>query len=170
MATTLFVRWAQELEGGSEAADADPVGALERVVEALERDWGTWEVPWGEVNRLQRPDAAGRQPFSDELPSLPVAGAPGWLGSVFTFHTDAPAAGKRGYGVHGNSFVKVIEFTPEPRARSLWVFGQSADPDSPHYFDQAELYSERRFKAAWFTREEVEAHTERTVRLRYEIR
>jgi len=168
VATTLFVRWAQALQSPPGSADADRVAALERAVSALEREWGTWEVPWGEVNRLQRPDAAGRQPFSDQLPSLPVAGAPGWLGSVFTFHTRTPAGVRRGYGVHGNSFVKVIELTPVPRARSLLVFGQRADPDSPHYFDQAQLYSEKRFKQGWFTRADVEAHAESTVRLRYE--
>lgn len=167
VATTLFVRWAEALARGSGSDEAGRVSALERVVAALEDDWGTWEVPWGELNRLQRPDAAGREPFSDELPSLAVAGAPGWLGSVFTFHTRTAPDGKRGYGVHGNSFVKVIEFTPRPRARSLWVFGQSARPESPHYFDQAELYSQRRFKVAWFARSEVEANTQRTVRLQY---
>jgi penicillin amidase len=44
------------------------------------------------------------------------------------------------------------------------VFGQSGDPESPHFFDQAPLYSERRFKPAWFTREEVEANATRSYR------
>jgi acyl-homoserine lactone acylase PvdQ len=42
------------------------------------------------------------------------------------------------------------------------VFGQSGDPASPHYFDQAKLYSAKRFKPARFSREDVEAHAQRT--------
>lgn len=34
-------------------------------------------------------------------------------------------------------------------------------PSSSHYFDQAALYARREFKPAWFTTEEVNAHTER---------
>ena len=34
----------------------------------------------------------------------------------------------------------------QPLARSLLVMGESADPKSPHYFDQAPLYSAGRFK------------------------
>jgi len=37
------------------------------------------------------------------------------------------------------------------------TFGQSADPASPPWFDQAPLFATGRFKRAWFTREEVEA-------------
>jgi acyl-homoserine lactone acylase PvdQ len=168
--TTLFVLW-------SEAVNADRVketdrwlAALAQLVERLETDWGTWEVPWGELNRIQRPDAAGRLPFDDARPSLPVSGAPGWLGSVFTFHARRAENGKRRYGMHGNSFVKVVEFTPAVQARSIFVFGQSGDPASPHYFDQAELYSAGEFKPAWFSRDEVEAHAGRTYSLRVPAR
>ncbi|MDX1546317.1 MAG: penicillin acylase family protein [Rhodothermales bacterium] len=162
---TLFVRWAQLVNPDQGPAPARWLEGLVRVVNDLERTWGTWEVPWGEVNRIQRPDAAGRAPFDDALPSQPVAGAPGWLGSVFTFHARPAEAGRRHYGVHGNSFVKVIEFTPEVRARSIFVFGQSGDPASPHYFDQAALYSAKQFKPAWFSRDEVTARAAKTYTL-----
>jgi penicillin amidase len=165
VATTLFVHWSQIVNPDRVARTDRWLDALAQVVGRLEAEWGTWEVSWGEVNRIQRPDAAGHRPFDDAAPSLPVAGAPGWLGSVFTFHARRAEDGKRSYGVHGNSFVKVVEFTPTPRARSIFVFGQSGDPASPHYFDQAELYSAKLFKAAWFMREEVEAHATRSYQL-----
>lgn len=162
VSTTLFVLWTEVVNPDRVKQTDQWIEALTQVVEDLKSDWGTWEVPWGEVNRIQRPDAAGRLPFDDALPSQPVAGAPGWLGSVFTFHARRAEGGKRRYGRHGNSFVKVVEFAPEVRARSIFVFGQSGDPASPHYFDQADLYSAKQFKPAWFSRDEVEAQAERT--------
>lgn len=131
--------------------------ALARVLEDLERDWGRMEVAWGELNRLQRPPSQDPDDFSPDLPSVPVAGAPSGVGSIFVFHSEFGSTGIR-YGQHGNSFMKVIEFGPTVRGRSLLVFGQSGDPESPHFFDQAQLYSDREFKPAWFTREEVEAN------------
>ncbi len=162
-ATTLFVSWAERWDGASrgEPVEWAAVRALERALTALERDWGSWRVAWGEANRVQRPDASGRVPFDDARPSLPVPGAPGWLGSVFTFHTRRAPAGKRGYGVHGNSFVKVVELGPQIRARSVLTFGQSGHPQSPHYFDQAPIYAAPGLKPAWFARDSVEAHAAR---------
>ena len=134
------------------------VEALASVLDDLERDWGRTEVAWGELNRLQRPPSQNDDDFSADLPSVPVAGAPAAAGSVFVFHIGDWGRTSVRYGEHGNSFMKVIEFGPVARGRSLLVFGQSGDPESPHFFDQAQLYSDRRFKPAWFTREEVEAN------------
>ena len=166
-ATTLFVEWAQRYLGRDDRFREQDFGRLEALGVAMERltdDWGTWRVAWGELNRAQRPDASGQAPFSDDLPSVPVAGAPAWLGSVFTYHTQKAPGGRRFYGVHGNSFVKVIEFGPEIGARSILTFGQSGHPDSRHYFDQAETYGSKGFKPAWFSRAEVEANAARTYR------
>ncbi len=146
------------------AAGAFPVvAALEKAVEALQNAHGTWRVPWGEVNRLQRVHTSGTlENFSDARPSLPVPGAPGDVGLVFAFRNRAAEGQKRRYGVSGDSYVAVVEFAPRIRTRSLLVFGQSADPSSPHYFDQAPLYSEQRFKPAWFYPDEVKKSAERT--------
>jgi acyl-homoserine lactone acylase PvdQ len=159
--TTWFVlgieRWFMDYYRGSERPPFAHLEALARVLVGLERDWGRTEVAWGELNRLQRPPSQDPDDFSADQPSLPVAGAPSAAGSVFVFHTEPGSTGVR-YGQHGNSFMKVIEFGQTVRGRSLLVFGQSGDSDSPHFFDQAQLYSDREFKPAWFTREEVEAN------------
>ncbi|HKJ44402.1 MAG TPA: penicillin acylase family protein, partial [Balneolales bacterium] len=72
---------------------------------------------------------------------------------------------KRQYGTVGNSFVKVIDFGPQIRSRSVIEFGQSADPKSPHFFDQAPLYAKEKFKKAWFYRKDVKKHTERSYKV-----
>lgn len=148
--------WLTEQEGRS--GPYPNLQALATTLEDLKAIHGTSEVAWGEINRLQRPPSDDPAGFSDELPSLPVGGTPGWAGSIFTFHSDTLGTVERRYGSFGNTFVKVIEFGLTIRGRSVVVFGHSGDPDSPHFFDQAPLYVERRFKPAWFSRADVEAN------------
>ncbi len=164
VATSLFVVasgiWRQRQRSEIEPSPFVYLEALAEALVELEQGWGSHLVTWGELNRLQRPVPPDPDYFSDELPSLPIAGAPSRLGSIFAFHSFPAGQGGRRYGFHGNSFVKVVEFAPEVRGRSVLVFGQSGDPDSAHYFDQAPLYARRRFKPAWFSRPEVEANAE----------
>jgi penicillin amidase len=142
------------------------IRALEATLEDLEKTRGTWKVAWGEINRLQRIhgsqiDLQGRGAFRDDLPSLPVAGAPGSLGVVFNFYTLPQAGQKRRYGVAGHSFVGVVELALRPNLKTILQFGESGDPDSPHWFDQAALYAKKQFKPSWYVPTDVLAHSER---------
>jgi penicillin amidase len=140
------------------------VAILEYTMGDIAKTWGTWKVGWGEMARIQRVHTSGvLEPFSDDKHSLPVVGGPGdYVGIVFAFFTPAAKGQKRRYGTAGHSYVSVVEFGPQVQARSLLQFGQNADPQSKHYFDQARLYSNQQFKPAWFTLDEIKANLERS--------
>jgi penicillin amidase len=138
--------------------------ALESALVDLEKTRGSWKVAWGEINRLQRIhgsqiDLQGHGGFRDDQPSLPVAGAPGPLGVVFNFYALPQAGQKRRYGVAGHSFVAAVELAAQPKVKTILQFGESGDPSSPHWFDQAALYARKEFKPSWYTQAEVEDHS-----------
>jgi acyl-homoserine-lactone acylase len=142
------------------------VRALEATLADLEKTRGSWKVAWGEINRLQRVhgseiDLLGRGAFRDEKPSLPIAGAPGTLGVVFNFYTLPQAGQKRRYGVAGHSYVAAVELAEEPRVKTILQFGESGDPGSAHWFDQAVLYARKQLKPACYTQAEVMAQSQR---------
>ncbi len=62
----------------------------------------------------------------------------------------------------GSQSTRLVELGVPVRSWSLHAYGQSDDPASPHYDDQAILLSERRFKPVWFNRNDLEGHIEST--------
>lgn len=144
---------------------SDPAERLEvfaATLAELERKFGAALVPWGEVNRFQRLDGAIEEHYDDAAPSLPVGLASGTWGALAAFGTRRRDDVDRLYGRRGNSFVAVVEFGERVRAKSLLAGGQSGDPASPHFDDQAERYVNVEFKDVPFYREDVEARAERT--------
>jgi penicillin amidase len=157
VAMTLFSLWHDRV---SRDENQNQLTALTEVIDALQSDFGTWKVAWGELTRLQRRDESKNEQFSDTDPSLPVSGVNGNDGAVFTVYA-APVRGqKRRYGVAGGTYISVVEFGPKLRALSIHTFGASGDPKSRHYMDQAVLYTRGEFKPSWLTLDEIRAHLE----------
>ena len=136
-------------------SDKTKLEALEKAIERLEEDFGTWNIAWGEVNRFQRitNDIQGR--FDDSFPSLPIGYNSSFWGSLAAYGSRPYPNTKKWYGNVGNSFVAVVEFGPKVKAKSLLAGGQSGNPFSPHFVDQAERYSKGEFKDVSFYREDV---------------
>lgn len=157
-----FVTMAEVEWAGRESAPAERLAAFAATVSKLDADFGTWGVPWSEVNRFQRLDGAIDQHFDDTQPSLPVPMASGNWGALAAFGALPGEGTKRIYGRKGNSFVAAVEFGPRVKAKTLLAGGQSGDPGSPHFADQAGRYANRQFKDVAFYREDVERRAART--------
>ncbi len=176
--TSLAIFWAQDLSATyGAAAKAHEVQVLDYIqaaltpqqrLQALERasaklaaDFGTWQTPWGEINRFQRLSGDIVQPFDDSKPSLPVAFASANWGSLAAFGMTSKPRTKKIYGERGNSFVAAVEFGPRIKARSILAGGESGNPASPHFSDQAAMYARGEFKDVLFYKADVEKHLER---------
>jgi acyl-homoserine lactone acylase PvdQ len=178
---TLAIYWGQELRqqifsripAGSDqlsiinymvaqTSAEEKIKALENVVDELQRDFGTWKVAWGEVNRFQRLTGKITETYDDTKPSLAVASTSSFWGSLAAFGSRKYPGTKKMYGYVGNSFVAVVEFGKEVKAKSLLAGGNNNNPLSPHFADQAPLYSQGKFKDVWFYKKDVVKHAEKT--------
>jgi acyl-homoserine-lactone acylase len=146
----------------SPAAGPARLQALARASARLTADFGTWQTPWGEINRFQRLTGDVVQRHDDAKPSIPVPFGSATWGSLAAYGQSGPRTTKRIYGNRGNSFVAAVEFGPRVKAKSILAGGVSGDPKSPHFYDQAEMYSRGQFKDVLFYREDVEKHRERS--------
>jgi acyl-homoserine-lactone acylase len=179
--TALAIFWGQEMleRKGSEARDSDePVydylvghltaserlDALTAAVTRLQNDFGRWQTPWGDINRYQRLTDDVVQPVDDAKPSLPVGFASSNWGALASFDAVYPRKTKKIYGSVGNSFVAAVEFGPTVRAKAIMSGGESGDPSSPHFTDQAHMFTEGRFRDVLFSPADVSAHAERSYR------
>ncbi|AHG88211.1 peptidase S45 penicillin amidase [Gemmatirosa kalamazoonensis] len=177
--TTVAVFWAEELfrrsQGrglGSVVGDdalfartsaADKLAALDAAVARLTTDFGSWRTPWGEFNRFQRLTGDLVAHYDDAQPSVPVGFTSALWGSLASFRARRGPDTKREYGYSGNSFVAAIEFGKDSvRARAVSAGGESGDPKSPHFTDQAVRYATGNLRPVYFYPNQLVGHTERT--------
>ena len=143
---------------------AEKLAALAEASDRLTADFGSWKTPWGQINRFQRNDGAIVQTFDDAKPSIPVPFTSAQWGSLASFGAKRWPGTKRYYGTLGNSFVAVVEFGDRVRARAVSAGGESGDPASPHFNDQAQRYAIGNLRDVYFYPEDVKAHAVKTYR------
>jgi acyl-homoserine-lactone acylase len=177
--TALAIFWGQELidrkgaaarEAGAPVYDylvghltpADRLDGLTAAIAKLQRDFGRWQTPWGDINRFQRLTDDIVQPFDDAKPSLPVGFAASSWGALASFDSHYPRSTKKIYGSVGNSFVAAVEFGPAVRAKAIMSGGASGHPGSQHFTDQASMFTQGQFRDVLFNPEDVLTHAERS--------
>ena len=176
--TSLAVYWGEEL-GRRVGDDARKTGvtadhymansataeqrlqALAAASDKLAADFGSWKTPWGDINRFQRLTGDIVQPFSDAGPSIPVGFTSSRWGSLASFGARSYTGTKKMYGNTGNSFVAVVEFGDKVQAKAVSAGGESGDPRSKHFKDQATRYSTGDLRDVYFYPAQLSGHTER---------
>jgi acyl-homoserine-lactone acylase len=175
LATSLAVFWGEALWDKCAAAAKDAgmqvldymiahssrdqrMAALREASDRLQKDFGNWRTPWGEINRFQRNDGAIVQTFDDARPSIPVPFTSSQWGSLASFGAKRYPGTRRYYGTTGNSFVAAVEFGPRVRAVAVSTGGESGDPASPHFQDQALRYAHGDLRPVYFWPDELAGH------------
>lgn len=144
------------------ATPEERLGALSRILASLQKGFGTWKLPWGQINRFQRLGPSDGAAFDNNKPSLPVGFGPSYFGSLPSYET--VWQGSQQYGVAGNSFVAAVSFGPRLKAKSISTGGQSFDAASKHFTDQAALFCRGELKEVYFYKEDVLRHARKTYR------
>lgn len=127
---------------------ADPARAAEAFVWAVEetaRRHGRWDVAWGDVHRVRRGTV-----------DVPVGGCSGLMGCFRVLGFTREADGKLAANT-GDGWVLAVEFGDTPRAYSVLAYGESPQPASPWYADQAAMFARGDLKKVAFTARDVDA-------------
>lgn len=138
--------WSAEAPMTTPRGLGDPDAAVVAFMAALDeavRRWGDWDVTWGEVHRLR-----------SEHHDLPIGGCASALGCFRVLGYVDDDDGR--YRVHrGDGWVLAVEFGDPPRAWSVLAYGNSDQPNSELYYDQAELFADNRMKPVAFTEADI---------------
>ena len=115
-----------------EITEADVLQALSVTQDHFYKKFGGLSVRLGDFQRHIRGDK-----------NLPLAGGPDVLAAMYSKEQ------KDGTfkGIAGESYIELVQFTPEGIIiETVNAYGSSAEPDSPHYNDQMELFVNQQLK------------------------
>ena len=128
---------------------AAAVATLELAAQQVQKQYGSLDVPWGDVMRIRY---AGK--------NLPGNGGPGDPLGVFRVAGYVPSGDGKFELLFGDTWYAALEFGPTLRAKVLLAYGNSTQRGSPHLGDQLDLFSRQEMRDPWRTREEIEANLE----------
>ncbi len=177
IATTLAVEWGTKWAAEIPAATTEEAGTkailkyehmvndvsnhrklqlLNATLLALKNIYGTWEMPWGAINRYQRVNPGER--FNDSLASIAVAQTSSRWGQLPSFDSKRYPNTIKRYGFTGNSFIAAVSFGKKVEAKTIITGGQSRWANDKHFTDQAQKYIDGDFKTIHFYKADVLAH------------
>ncbi len=134
----------------SDTEQLDAVKALRAAADDLKQRFGSSLVPWGQLLRLRRGSI-----------DLPLDGDIGFFGGLECLRaTGTQNKDQTGRFVFdgGQVIPTVVELSDPIQVRSIVPYGQSRRPASPHYADQAPLYSASQMRPAWHTWSQLRDH------------
>ena len=136
--------------------------ALARSVEVRQAGYGAGDLRLGDIVRAVRGTAdvaVGGITIDSAAPPLCVEKARAICERTLRAFGAIPYGSKGRYRiVRGSQAMRLVEFTKPLQAYSLYAFGQSDDPASPHYADQTHLFAEKKMKRAYFSKDELQGH------------
>jgi acyl-homoserine-lactone acylase len=136
---------------------AQKTGEMAAVLADLRQRYGNWKIEWGEICRYQRLTGKIAETYDDKKPSLAVGLVASTFGALPSFVSRVMPGTSKRYGVSGNSFIAAVEFGKKVVARTVVTGGESSDPASPNFTDQATMYLSGKFKDVLFYPEDVQA-------------
>jgi len=132
---------------------ADRGRAVAKFTEALHEVnslYGRSDVAWGEVHRVRKGSV-----------DLPVTGGSGTMGCFRVLEFRKDHDGKLAAN-SGDGWVFAVEFSEPPKAYTVVAYSASDGDGSPHFSDQAALFSANKMKRAAFTEAEIQAQLLKT--------
>lgn len=180
IAQTIAIHWATELVKNIPPAETEEEGTqllnkykrvnqinfdtklktLDNTLDQLEKTYGSWEIPWGKINKYQRVKIGEK--YNDTAWSISVAQTSSKWGQLPAFESrpmnNSTIVTKNRFGYSGNSFVAAVSFGKKLEAKTIITGGQSFDANNKHFTDQAQMYIDGKFKNIYFYKEDVLAH------------
>jgi len=135
---------------------------LADTIAEMKKQYGRWNVAWGDIHKVGRGGKyfpVGGAEFKSGNPDANFAE------TLFDVRCDPDPDQPGRFIARNGSMAMLLMFFRKDGIETYTCtpWGQSGDPDSPHYMDQGEkLYSKRLMKPNWWTKEELMPHVEST--------
>lgn len=130
----------------------DALNALQQAADRLSEIYGHVAVPWGQIKRLRRGDSE----WALSGDGLGVLGMDTLRATSAAKLNDQHKLIANG----GQCVTSVAMLTDPPTIRAVVAYGQSNEPDSPHFDDQAPLFAGERFRDVPWTLEQLRPQIE----------
>ncbi len=111
----------------------------------LKSNYGRFDVPLGDVQRLVRGDI-----------DLALDGGPGNMRAIYSKWENGKMVAKV-----GDCFIQIVEWSPEGdvKSESIHQYGSNTnDSTSPFYNNQSKLFSEKKMKPVYFTIDDIKTN------------